>query len=706
MTVAGTFPSITFTGDGVTVSFAFPFQVFDSSQVQAVWVNGAGTEITLIEGSDYDVVLSNGESSSFDTQPLTGTLTTKGARSPIPAGHTLQITRVTEFDQEMVYPRTGVFPAKSHEYALDRLTMMVQEIERSLQIGVDAGAVTSVFGRIGAVTSAINDYTASQVGNDSSVTGAQVSDALNSLNSAISALNSSVSTNTTNIGNNTTAINGLDGRVTTIEGAGYVRPDQPTTITAQWTFPDDLDNIPIMPNIGSTEDLLLICAQRLGLFAPNASIAIQAADIQPNSVLGLGPLGPQGEGDMIFLPAPPSHEQTATDNTDQIMLQINANLGVDILMTQEITEGGVVALSGYVSNKATGRTKNFIAAVTIPGIGTLELGRIGVGPGEDLPFIFSSAIAGVIGNATTVTFEGRYEDVDGGVDGDLVVEGLTQGVTTSYVQQRGVTLGISGGQNLGGSAGRQGVFKQVNGAIMEYHSIVGTGGITVTLTNDEIVLDGGATGGTGTVTGGQNQGGGAYNIYQSTNGPTMFFNTIAAGTGISITQSNNLLTLSASNAVDSVFGRTGAVDAVAGDYTAAEVTFDPGNSNLSSIETQAAIDELDAIAAAKADPGSVVAKAGDTMTGNLTLPTNANPNSLHAITRAFADAAYVIPAGNYTWSGTNNFDEADNGLQRGGREVPTISSEHVTLPVHDLRLAVVSAHPGGAADDNTIYFVV
>ena len=47
------------------------------------------------------------------------------------------------------------------------------------------GAVTSVFTRVGAVVAAIGDYVASQIGNDSVVPGAFVSDALNTLAAAI-----------------------------------------------------------------------------------------------------------------------------------------------------------------------------------------------------------------------------------------------------------------------------------------------------------------------------------------------------------------------------------------------------------------------------------------------------------------------------------------------------------------------------------------
>jgi hypothetical protein len=51
--------------------------------------------------------------------------------------------------------------------------------------GGGGGAVASVFGRTGAVTAAASDYDASQVDNDSSVTGAKVSEALNTLKTGV-----------------------------------------------------------------------------------------------------------------------------------------------------------------------------------------------------------------------------------------------------------------------------------------------------------------------------------------------------------------------------------------------------------------------------------------------------------------------------------------------------------------------------------------
>jgi hypothetical protein len=64
-----------------------------------------------------------------------------------------------------------------------------------------------------------------------------------------------------------------------------------------------------------------------------------------------------------------------------------------------------------------------------------------------------------------------------------------------------------------------------------------------------------------------------------------------------------------SNAVTSVFSRTGVVTAQSGDYTATQITNTPAG-NIAATTAQTAIDELDT---------EKVSKAGDTLTGNITL---------------------------------------------------------------------------------------
>ncbi|MBY0316564.1 MAG: hypothetical protein K2Q26_13655, partial [Bdellovibrionales bacterium] len=80
------------------------------------------------------------------------------------------------------------------------------------------------------------------------------------------------------------------------------------------------------------------------------------------------------------------------------------------------------------------------------------------------------------------------------------------------------------------------------------------------------------------------------------------------------------------DAVSSVFTRTGAIVATAGDYTATQIT-NTAAGNISAVTAQAAINELDT---------EKVSKAGDTMSGalilNSTLTTNAAVTSTAAIT--------------------------------------------------------------------------
>lgn len=84
-----------------------------------------------------------------------------------------------------------------------------------------AGAVTSVFGRVGAVVAALNDYAASLIQNDSGVAGAQVSDALNTLAAAITALTSDDIANASGVAGATVtaALNTLAAAITALSGA-------------------------------------------------------------------------------------------------------------------------------------------------------------------------------------------------------------------------------------------------------------------------------------------------------------------------------------------------------------------------------------------------------------------------------------------------------------------------------------------------------
>jgi hypothetical protein len=91
------------------------------------------------------------------------------------------------------FGRTGNVVGATGDYAASQITndssVAGAEVKDALNtlLAASGGAVTSVFSRTGAVVAATNDYAASQVNNDSSVGGADVKAALNTLLAAIAA---------------------------------------------------------------------------------------------------------------------------------------------------------------------------------------------------------------------------------------------------------------------------------------------------------------------------------------------------------------------------------------------------------------------------------------------------------------------------------------------------------------------------------------
>jgi len=112
-----------FAGDGVTVTFPFSFPIFESEDLTVILTQDDGTEIPLIEGVDYTVSAIRGLYSRG------GNVTTKGAYSPLQIDETLTIARILDLTQGVDYQENDTFPAETHEQALDRLTMITQQLD-------------------------------------------------------------------------------------------------------------------------------------------------------------------------------------------------------------------------------------------------------------------------------------------------------------------------------------------------------------------------------------------------------------------------------------------------------------------------------------------------------------------------------------------------------------------------------------------------
>ena len=132
MTVGTTGNRFTYAGDGSTLDFAFPrpFSVVGDLRV-ILRKDAIGTETVQTIETDYQVAGAG--------QPAGGTVTMTSAPQ---TGETLVIVRRTEQKQETDYVTGGGFSAKSHEDALDRLTLMVQDLEEKVNRAVKLAETT------------------------------------------------------------------------------------------------------------------------------------------------------------------------------------------------------------------------------------------------------------------------------------------------------------------------------------------------------------------------------------------------------------------------------------------------------------------------------------------------------------------------------------------------------------------------------------
>lgn len=110
--VSSTATSVTHTGNGATTAFAWPYSYAASTDLD-VTVDGAAQTL----GTDYTV------SSAGPASSCTITFTTAPDADAV-----VLIERSTARTQLTDYTNNDAFPAESHEAALDKLQMQIQEL--------------------------------------------------------------------------------------------------------------------------------------------------------------------------------------------------------------------------------------------------------------------------------------------------------------------------------------------------------------------------------------------------------------------------------------------------------------------------------------------------------------------------------------------------------------------------------------------------
>jgi archaellum component FlaF (FlaF/FlaG flagellin family) len=105
----------TFTGNGSTTIYTFTFKCYDQSWVKGL-VNGAEAGGTVALNADQDS--SPGGTFTFTTAPANGAA--------------VEVVRDVPATQEVDYQAGGAFSAEVHERALDKLTMLAQQLDEKV----------------------------------------------------------------------------------------------------------------------------------------------------------------------------------------------------------------------------------------------------------------------------------------------------------------------------------------------------------------------------------------------------------------------------------------------------------------------------------------------------------------------------------------------------------------------------------------------
>ena len=121
MTISTTTSRVSYNGNDVTVGFSFPYLFLANADLVVILYDSLGVGTTQVLDTDYTVT------GAGDIAGGTVTMTTAPA-----TGEQLVIYREMDLTQEVDYITGDAFPADTHERALDRLTMIAQQLNETL----------------------------------------------------------------------------------------------------------------------------------------------------------------------------------------------------------------------------------------------------------------------------------------------------------------------------------------------------------------------------------------------------------------------------------------------------------------------------------------------------------------------------------------------------------------------------------------------
>jgi hypothetical protein len=148
--------------NGATVAFALSFACLATSDLLVVRTDTSGVDTTLVLTTDYSVSLNSDQTGSPG-----GTVTLAVAPA---TGFQLSILRNVSLTQETSLPNQGAWYPKVVENALDKLTMIVQQLGEKVNRAVVAGVTIDPTALLASINNAVNSAISSATSSSNSAT--------------------------------------------------------------------------------------------------------------------------------------------------------------------------------------------------------------------------------------------------------------------------------------------------------------------------------------------------------------------------------------------------------------------------------------------------------------------------------------------------------------------------------------------------------
>lgn len=109
--------------DGVATTFSFPYKVFSDNDLIVVLTDSVGLETELVKTTGYTVAAISGDYANGATVTTVSTYA---------LGCSITILRSLSLTQETIFPASGAFPSSAVNNAIDKLTMLCQQLKEKI----------------------------------------------------------------------------------------------------------------------------------------------------------------------------------------------------------------------------------------------------------------------------------------------------------------------------------------------------------------------------------------------------------------------------------------------------------------------------------------------------------------------------------------------------------------------------------------------